>query len=51
MLDYTDEEMQEVAEQLVGVIDDENKIVELITELYFLLDETKDKIAVKKNIS
>lgn len=49
MLDYNDEEMEDVAGDLHEQLKND-EIVELITELYFLL-ETPDRVIVKKNIS
>ena len=49
MFDYTDEEMPELAEEIEEQLKKE-EIIELITELYFLL-ENKERLEVKRNIS
>ena len=43
------EEMTDVADELVEAIDNEAEVVELITELYFLL-KTPERVQVKRNL-
>lgn len=49
IVDETDD-MVDVANDIEDEIDDKDKLVELITELYFLL-EVPERIRLKKNIS
>lgn len=43
------EDADEIAEAIVDAIDDEDEIVKIITELYFLLN-TPERVQVKRNI-
>lgn len=49
MIDYNGEDMEEVSHALNEVLEP-SEVVNLITELYFLL-ETQDRVKVKQQIS